>query len=92
MSILQAIGFMVLGGAIVEIFELHAWRRYQQGKREGGFLPPHGNRRGEYMFIFGTILGTILGVTIMMFIIEFMRRYQQGKQIAKTNSKANRRR
>ena len=46
MSILQAIGFMVLGGAIVEIFEFHAWRRYQQGKREGGFLPPHGNRRG----------------------------------------------
>lgn len=34
MSIFQAIGFMALGGIIVEVFEVHAWRRYQQGKRE----------------------------------------------------------
>ncbi len=34
MTIIQAIGFMVLGGVIVEVFEIHAWRRYQQGKRE----------------------------------------------------------
>jgi len=35
MTILQALLFMVLGGAIVEFFEIHAWRRYQQGKQEG---------------------------------------------------------
>lgn len=35
MSILQALLFMVLGGTIVEVFEIHAWRRYQQGKQEG---------------------------------------------------------
>lgn len=35
MSIIQALLFMVLGGAIVEVFEIHAWRRYNQGKREG---------------------------------------------------------
>lgn len=34
MNILQALGFMFLGGAIVEIFEWHAWSRYNQGKRE----------------------------------------------------------
>lgn len=34
MSILQAIGFMVLGGIVVEVFEIHAWQRYQLGKRE----------------------------------------------------------
>lgn len=35
--VLQVIGFMALGGVIVEIFEIHAWRRYQQGKREGSY-------------------------------------------------------
>lgn len=45
MSIWQAIGFMALGGIVVEVFEIHAWRRYQQGKREGGFTPPSNNRR-----------------------------------------------
>lgn len=41
LTVLQALGFMVLGGAIVEIFEIHAWKRYQQGKREGqGYYPP----------------------------------------------------
>lgn len=35
MSILQALLFMALGGTIVEVFEIHAWRRYQQGKQEG---------------------------------------------------------
>lgn len=44
MSILQALGFMVLGGVIVEIFEVHAWRRYQLGKREGRETPPIGRR------------------------------------------------
>lgn len=44
MSILQALGFMVLGGVIVEIFEIHAWRRYQMGKREGRETPPIGRR------------------------------------------------
>lgn len=39
MSILQALGFMVLGGLIVESFEIHAWRRYQQGKTEGRSYP-----------------------------------------------------
>lgn len=45
MSILQAIGFMTLGGIIVEVFEIHAWRRYQQGKREGGLTLPNNSRR-----------------------------------------------
>ena len=41
LSVFQALGFMFLGGAIVEIFEIRAWRRYHQGKREGqGYLPP----------------------------------------------------
>lgn len=35
MSIIQALGFMVLGGMVVELFEIHAWRRYQMGKTEG---------------------------------------------------------
>lgn len=39
MSILQAMGFMAIGGLIVEIFEMHAWRRYQQGKAEGRRYP-----------------------------------------------------
>jgi hypothetical protein len=40
MTILQALAFMALGGVIVEVFEVHAWRRYQQGKNEGRGLPP----------------------------------------------------
>lgn len=35
MTVFQALGFMFLGGAIVELFEIRAWVRYQQGKREG---------------------------------------------------------
>ena len=38
MTILQAIGFMVLGGFIVEVFEFKAWKRYQQGKHESNNL------------------------------------------------------
>ncbi len=38
MSIVQAIGFMALGGIIVELFEIRAWRRYQQGRRESNTL------------------------------------------------------
>lgn len=45
MSILQALGFMVLGGVIVEVFEIHAWRRYQMGKNEGRSFPPFSNGR-----------------------------------------------
>lgn len=45
MNILQAIGFMVLGGVIVEVFEMHAWLRYQQGKREAyGISQPNVRR------------------------------------------------
>ena len=39
MTIVQALLFMLLGGAIVEAFEIHAWKRYQQGKREGQGYP-----------------------------------------------------
>ena len=35
MSIWQALGFMFLGGAIVELFELKSWARYKMGKHEG---------------------------------------------------------
>jgi hypothetical protein len=35
MSVWAALGFMVLGGLIVELAELKAWNRYKQGKREG---------------------------------------------------------
>lgn len=45
MTIGQALLFMALGGAIVEAFEIHAWRRYQQGKREGKGFPPEAPRR-----------------------------------------------
>lgn len=46
MNIFQALGFMFLGGLIVEVFEVHAWMRYQQGKREGqGFSSNFQNRR-----------------------------------------------
>lgn len=46
MNIFAALGFMALGGLIVEIFEVHAWRRYQQGKAEGrGLINPTGTRR-----------------------------------------------
>ena len=41
MTIIQAIGFMTLGGVIVELFEIHAWKRYQQGKRESSNLYNH---------------------------------------------------
>lgn len=40
MTIGQALLFMALGGAIVEAFEIHAWRRYHLGKREGQGYPP----------------------------------------------------
>ena len=43
MSIWMALGFMLLGGLIVELAEIKAWNRYKQGKREGeGF-----RRKGE---------------------------------------------
>lgn len=45
MSILQAMGFMIIGGVIVEVFEIHAWRRYQQGKTEGRSYPNTMGRR-----------------------------------------------
>lgn len=46
MTVFQALGFMFLGGAIVELFEIHAWFRYRQGKREGQSFPPnYQNRR-----------------------------------------------
>lgn len=35
MSIYAALGFMMLGGIIVELAEIKAWNRYKQGKREG---------------------------------------------------------
>ena len=35
MSIWAALGFMVLGGAIVELAEIKAWHRYNSGKLEG---------------------------------------------------------
>lgn len=35
MSVWEALLFMVIGGAIAEVFEIHAWRRYRQGKDEG---------------------------------------------------------
>lgn len=35
MSIIQCLGFMALGGAIVGFFDLLAWRKYYEGKREG---------------------------------------------------------
>lgn len=47
MTIVQALLFMALGGAIVEAFEIHAWRRYQQGKREGLGYPPEPPRRSR---------------------------------------------
>lgn len=45
LTIFQALLFLALGGAIVEVFEIHAWRRYQQGKREGRGYPPEINSR-----------------------------------------------
>lgn len=45
MTVIQALLFMALGGALVEVFELHAWRRYQQGKRESQGYPPEAPRR-----------------------------------------------
>ena len=35
MSIFAALGFMLLGGAIVELAEMKAWQRYKAGKQEG---------------------------------------------------------
>lgn len=35
MSIIQCLGFMVLGGAIVGFFNAMAWKKYYEGKREG---------------------------------------------------------
>ena len=46
MTVFQALGFMFLGGTIVELFEIRAWSRYRQGKREGQSFPPnYQNRR-----------------------------------------------
>jgi hypothetical protein len=35
MSIWAALGFMLLGGIIVELAEIKAWQRYKIGKTEG---------------------------------------------------------
>ena len=35
MSVWQALGFMFLGGALVEIFDMKAWKMYRDGKHEG---------------------------------------------------------
>ena len=35
MTIWQALGFMFLGGTLVELFDLRAWKMYREGKREG---------------------------------------------------------
>lgn len=35
MTIIQALAFMALGGAIVGFFDIIAWRKYYEGKREG---------------------------------------------------------
>ncbi len=43
MSVWQALGFMFLGGAIVEMFEFKTWQRYRQGKQEG-----ENRRKGGY--------------------------------------------
>lgn len=37
MSVWAALGFMLLGGAIVELAELKAWHRYKMGKHEGEY-------------------------------------------------------
>lgn len=37
MNIWAALGFMLLGGAIVELAEIKAWHRYKAGKEEGEF-------------------------------------------------------
>lgn len=34
-EVIKALLFMSLGGLLVEVFEVHAWRRYQQGRAEG---------------------------------------------------------
>lgn len=34
MNVWAALGFMMLGGVIVELAEMKAWNRYKQGKRE----------------------------------------------------------
>ena len=33
-EVIKALVFMALGGTIVEVFEVHAWHRYQRGKEE----------------------------------------------------------
>ena len=38
MGVFQALGFMALGAAIVEVFEYKAWRRYKDGKKEAASL------------------------------------------------------
>lgn len=35
MNIWAALGFMALGGIIVELAEIKAWNRYKVGKQEG---------------------------------------------------------
>lgn len=35
MEVLKAIGFMTLGGLLVHLHWLHAWRMYREGKKEG---------------------------------------------------------
>lgn len=45
MTVFQALGFMFLGGFIVEVFEIRAWARYHQGKREAQDFPPNFQNR-----------------------------------------------
>jgi len=47
MTVFQALAFMFLGGARVELYEMRAWMRYHQGKREGQGLQPNFQRRGQ---------------------------------------------
>ncbi len=35
MNVWAALGYMFLGGALVELFDLRAWKLYREGKREG---------------------------------------------------------
>ena len=40
MNVWAALGFMMLGGVIVELAEMKAWNRYKQGKKEANEVPP----------------------------------------------------
>ena len=46
MNVWAALGFMLLGGAIVELAEIKAWQRYKIGKEEGEFHKFRNCQRG----------------------------------------------